>query len=76
MLLSDINAYFVEHRRVCMADLVNKFNASPEALRGMLDMLMSKRRIARIAAETDCSGCTKCDPERLEIYEWLGAGRR
>ncbi|PLX35557.1 MAG: sugar metabolism transcriptional regulator [Hyphomicrobiales bacterium] len=74
MLLSELNAYFASHKRACMSDLVNRFNASPEALRGMLDMLMAKHRIARTAAETNCSGCTKCDPGRLEIYEWRGQG--
>lgn len=72
MLLAELNTYFAENRRVCMSDLVNRFNASPQALRGMLDMLMSKKRIARIEVKTDCGGCSKCDPNSLEIYEWQG----
>lgn len=72
MLLSELNAYFADHRRVCMSDLVNRFNTTPEALRGMLDMLLAKNRIIRTGGETNCSGCTKCDPGRLEIYEWRG----
>lgn len=72
MMLSDLNRYFSQNKRVCMSDLVNKFNASPEALRGMIDMLVAKKRIVRLAAKSDCSGCTQCDPDRLEVYEWSG----
>ena len=72
MLLSELNGYFARHKRVCMADLVNHFNSQPEALRGMLDMLVAKKRIKRVAVQMDCGACSKCDPKLLEIYEWAG----
>lgn len=71
-MLSEIRAYIIEHGRVCMADLVNRFDAQPEALRGMLEMLIAKQRIALVQSEMNCGGCAKCDPELLEIYEWRG----
>ena len=73
MMLSEINAYLAANKRVCMADLVNRFSAPPEALRGMIAMLLAKKRIIRLETQNDCSGCTKCDPDRLEIYEWCGS---
>ncbi len=72
MLLSELNRYFARHERVCMADLVNHFNTSPEAMRGMLDMLAAKKRIKRVMVQIDCGACSKCDPKQLEIYEWTG----
>ncbi len=72
MLLSELNGYFARHKRVCMADLVSHFNASPEAMRGMLDMLIAKKRIKRVRVQIDCGACSRCEPEQLEIYEWTG----
>ncbi len=70
MLLSQLNAYFAEHKRACMADLAAHFDAQPEALRGMLDLLIAKGRIKRIRAQINCGACSKCDPQQLEIYQW------
>ncbi len=72
MLLSDINGYFAAHKRACLADLVNHFRADEDAIMAMLDLLVAKGRIARIAAAADCGGCTRCDPARLVIYQWQG----
>ncbi len=70
MLLSDINRFFATNKRACLADLVNHFGAEPEALVAMLDVLAAKGRIARLTSGSNCGGCTKCDPNRLVIYEW------
>jgi len=70
MFLSQLNRYFAQHKRVCLADLAVHFDAQPQALRGMLDMLIAKGRIGRVQTPMNCDGCIKCDPERLEIYEW------
>ena len=72
MLVSDINSYLAEHGRASMADLTNRFDVAPAALRGMLDLLAKKGRIARLKAAGDCGSCCKCDPATLEIYEWRG----
>ncbi len=73
MVLSEINSYFMDHKRACLADLVNHFHAEPDAIMGMLDMLAAKGRISRVTSGNNCGGCTKCDPNRLVIYEWSGA---
>jgi hypothetical protein len=76
MLLSDINRFFATHKRACLADLAGHFDAEPDALLPMLDVLAAKGRIARVTSGSNCGGCTKCDPNRLVIYEWKGqAGR-
>ncbi|HOV03974.1 MAG TPA: FeoC-like transcriptional regulator [Hyphomicrobiales bacterium] len=73
MLVRDLNTYLAEHGRASMTDLVNRFGASPDALRAMLQMLIAKGRVARVEAETKCGGCTKCSPDTLEVYCWLKA---
>jgi len=70
MLLSQLSAYFARHKRACLADLVAHFEVQPEALRGMLDLLIAKGRIGRVETGFNCAGCSKCDPHQIEIYEW------
>ena len=72
MLLSDLNKYFATNKRACLADLANHFDADPDALKPMLDLLTAKKRIAPVIGNSKCGGCTKCDPDRLVIYEWSG----
>lgn len=71
MILSDVNSYFSTHKRACLSDLANHFNSDAEAIKPMLDLLSAKGRIARITTNTDCGGCTKCDPNSLVIYQWI-----
>jgi len=73
-MLSDINSYFATHKRACLADLANHFNAEPEAIKPMLALLSAKGRIARVTGSSNCGSCTKCDPDRLVIYEWCAKG--
>ena len=69
MLLSDINRYFTEHERACLADLANHFKADSDAIIPMLDMLARKGRIRKLESNSNCGGCSKCDPDRLIVYE-------
>ncbi|HHK73944.1 MAG TPA: sugar metabolism transcriptional regulator [Rhizobiales bacterium] len=69
MLLSQLNGYFARHKRACLADLAAHFDVPPQALRGMLDLLIAKGRISRVQTGLNCAGCSKCDPQQLEIYE-------
>lgn len=75
MLLSEINRFFVANKRACLADLANHFGAEPDAIMAMLDVLAAKGRITRLTSSTNCGGCTKCDPNRLVIYEWVDSGK-
>jgi hypothetical protein len=69
MLLSEINRYFIDNKRACLADLVNHFGADQDAILSMLDMLAAKGRITRVSSGVNCGGCARCDPARLVIYE-------
>ncbi len=72
MRLLELKDYFITHKRACMADLVNRFHADAGALRPMLAMLQARGRIRRVEMAMNCGSCAKCDPARLEIYEWCG----
>lgn len=76
MILSDLTGYIAEHRRVALLDLAYRFDANPEALRGMLDVLERKGKVRRTLGGAACtSSCEKCNPATLETYEWLETRR-
>ena len=71
MILSKVSDYLKTHRRAALHDMAQGLGASPDALREMLAVLEKKGRVVRLAAGTTCSsGCDKCSPASVEIYEW------
>ncbi|MGF1614627.1 MAG: FeoC-like transcriptional regulator [Gammaproteobacteria bacterium] len=72
MILTDLKEYLRERRQAPLMDLVYRFDVEPEALRGMLAHWIRKGNVRRQVGAGVCStGCGKCDPEALEIYEWV-----
>jgi hypothetical protein len=72
LILSELNGFLAERRRVALVDLAYHFGSSPEALRPMLEVLARKGRVRRIANGAACaSGCCKCDQATAETYEWI-----
>lgn len=73
MILSRITEYLNQHRRASVVDMSYGLNASPDALRAMLSRLESKGRVRRLPDSTPCSssGCSKCAPGSVELYEWV-----
>jgi alkylhydroperoxidase/carboxymuconolactone decarboxylase family protein YurZ len=71
MILSQVADYLKTHRRAALHDMALGLGATPDALREMLAVLVKKGRVAKLAAGTTCSsGCNKCSPASVEIYEW------
>jgi len=74
MILGDLKSYLTQHKRVPIADLANRFDVEPDALRGMLQLWVDKGRVRRLEGAGACGSCARCaeggsDPE---IYEWVG----
>ena len=73
MILSELRNYMAEHKRVALQDMVYRFDADAAALRGMLAVLERKGRVRQLPLGTACSsGCNKCDPAEVELFEWIG----
>lgn len=71
MILSQVSDYLKTHRRAALHDMALGLGATPDALREMLGVLERKGRVAKLASGTTCSsGCNKCSPSSVEIYEW------
>lgn len=74
MILSEIKKYLKAHKRASLADLVNHFDAEPEAMQGMLGQFVRKGRVLRLdvpagGCSGGCGNC-KCEGSSMEIYEW------
>lgn len=72
MILAELKAYLVARRRVELADLANRFDVAPDALRGMLARWVEKGRLRRLTDGGGCAGCCSCEDKTPEIYEWQG----
>lgn len=70
MMLSRISDYLRQCGRASVHDLATGLDTAPEALKGMLALLERKGQVRRVAGSS-CSGCCKCDPDTLELYEWV-----
>lgn len=69
-ILARLTGYLRTHRRAGLVDMALGLDVSPDALRDMLAVLERKGRVRRLPAGTSCSGCSKCAPESIELYEW------
>ncbi len=76
MLLTDVKAYLVRHKRVTTAELATHFAVESSALTGMLEHWIRKGMVRPLAAQTGrtCGGCKGCAPAAEPIYEWTGPG--
>jgi DeoR/GlpR family transcriptional regulator of sugar metabolism len=72
MILSEIKHYLIRNRRAAIADIANRFDVEPDTVRAMLKHWIRKGRVRKLSAVTSCQGgCTKCDLDAVEIYEWV-----
>jgi len=78
MILAEIRDYLSSRGCAPLSDLAAHFDADPEALRAMLETLVRKGRVRRLAIEVEnrsCGGCCcTCGIVSPEMYEWV-AGR-
>ncbi|AKH20145.1 FeoC-like transcriptional regulator [Sedimenticola thiotaurini] len=73
MILSELRDYLKTNQRAALIDLSHRFDADPDALRGMLDKWVAKGKVEKLPQGSPCGGgCCKCDPATTEIYEWVG----
>lgn len=70
MILQHLQHYLRAHPKTSLEELANHFQIEADALRGMLNPLIRKGRVRKLAGQ-QCGGCHSCAPESLELYEWV-----
>jgi len=71
MVLRNIQNYLAKHGKASLQEIAIHVKSDTEAVRPMLNRLITKGRIKRLPLKK-CSGCCSCTPEALDIYEWVG----
>ena len=72
MILSDLRSYLKERKSVTLRDLMLHFDVDAEALRGMLQILVTKGYVTKNSVKEACgTSCCKCDSTLTEIYEYM-----
>jgi len=73
MILSELRNYLQTQRRAALGDMAIRLRTDPDALRAMLQKWIAKGKVEKLSTGTACSsGCCRCDPGSIEIYEWKG----
>jgi len=71
MILMDLKDYLSRNRMASLADLSVHFGVEPDAMRGMLEQLICKKRLRKLPPGKQCQGCCgECKCDQLEMYKW------
>ncbi len=73
MILQQLQTYLCTHPQTSLEELSRQFKTDADALREMLNLLIRKGRVQKLASKP-CRSCHSCAPESLEMYEWIKTG--
>lgn len=71
MILKELQDFVLDYHRVSLAEMELHFHMDGDALRQMLKKLIKKGRVLQVPTPHKCHGCTSCDPDTMEFYEWV-----
>ncbi|MDY7020382.1 MAG: FeoC-like transcriptional regulator [Cyanobacteriota bacterium] len=71
MILTELQHYLAQRGKASLSELETHFRTDRSALQGMLYQLIRKGRVYQHQIEK-CGGCTSCQGELIEFYEWIG----
>ena len=71
MILKELQDFVLDYHRVSLAEMELHFHIDGDALRHMLSKLIRKGRVRKVAMGDKCHGCTSCNPDTIEFYEWV-----
>jgi hypothetical protein len=76
MILKELQEFVLEYHRVSLAEMELHFHMDGDALRHMLEKLVRKGRVQKLPIPEQCHGCTFCNPDTIEFYEWVDADQQ
>ena len=71
MILKELQDFVLDYHRVSLAEMELHFHMDGGALRQMLSKLIKKGRVRKVPIPDKCDGCTFCNPDTIEFYEWV-----
>lgn len=71
MILADIKQFLQQRQEASLEEIALHCDAETEAVKGMLEVLITKGKIGKQLATPSCgSSCSQCPSSRVEIYYW------
>ena len=75
MILTELRQVLQTQGPLSLGELAGRLDASPEAVRSMLEVWIDKGRVSRLSTAAGCgSSCQRCDAEQTEFYAWRARG--
>lgn len=72
-MLSKLRNYLQTHGRAPLSDIALHLQMDADAVRPLLTRWQRKGKVIKLEGSENCGGgCNKCDPESVEIYQWVG----
>ncbi|MBT3071490.1 FeoC-like transcriptional regulator [Rhodomicrobium sp. Az07] len=71
--LSELSRYLQNRRQATLSEMSIYFGSSQDAVRGALDLMVSKGRVRKLpVAEAPCGRGCSASCECVEVFEWVG----
>lgn len=75
MILTELRRLLQAQGPLSLGEIARRLDASPEAVRSMLEIWIEKGRVSRLTTTAGCgSSCQRCDTAQTEFYAWQGRG--
>ncbi|HHP7230846.1 MAG TPA: FeoC-like transcriptional regulator [Xenococcaceae cyanobacterium] len=71
MILKELQDFVLDYHCASLAEMEMHFHIDGDALRQMLSKLIRKGRVRKLPTPEKCHGCTFCNPDTTEFYEWV-----
>jgi len=71
--LSELGRYLQSRGQATLSEMAIHFGSSPDAVRGALDLMLTKGRVRKLSVSQASCGCgcsVSCDC--VEVFEWVG----
>lgn len=71
MSLIELQDFVFNFQRVSLAEMKLYLQIDEDAIKPMLNSLITKGQVQKSPMADKCQTCLKCEPDELEFYEWM-----
>lgn len=73
MIVTQVRDYLKSRGQASLRDMALEFGMDQDALRPVVEQWVQKGKAAKLPVGSSCAGgCSACEPETIELYQWLG----
>lgn len=73
MIVTEVRDYLKARGQASLRDMALDFGMDQDALRPVVEQWVLKGKVTKLPEGSTCSGgCSACEPETIELYQWTG----